>query len=223
MLKDLRLVTGPATPPVSLEEAKLHLRVDTADDDTLIEGLIDAAVAHLDGYSGVLGRAMIAQTWELSLDHFPGRHAALGGFLTGLSAGRRHGRHHHPARIHLPLPPLIAVASIAYVDPQGATQTLDPSQYAVLEGPVAAIDPVWGVTWPATRHQARAVTITFSCGYGAASTDVPKSLIVAIKMLVGHFYANGEAVVGIDQRGTPMPTPLGVDRLITPFRVQSRD
>jgi uncharacterized phiE125 gp8 family phage protein len=65
------LVTPPVAAPVSLAEAKAHLRVDFDDEDALISGLIDAATQHLDGWSGVLGRALMPQTWEMSLDRFP--------------------------------------------------------------------------------------------------------------------------------------------------------
>ncbi|MEH7827111.1 head-tail connector protein [Gemmobacter denitrificans] len=58
------LVTAPTDPVVALEDLKLHLRVDHDDEDDLIEALQAAAVAHLDGWKGVLGRAIKAQTWR---------------------------------------------------------------------------------------------------------------------------------------------------------------
>ncbi|MGV0878061.1 head-tail connector protein [Martelella sp. FLE1502] len=57
------LVTPPDEKPVSLEDVKRHLAVDFADDDSLIADLIDGAIAHLDGWRGVLGRAIMPQTW----------------------------------------------------------------------------------------------------------------------------------------------------------------
>jgi len=62
------LVTPPASLPVSVAEAKAFLRVDHNDEDALIEGLISGAVAHLDGWKGVLGRCIMPQTWSVRVD-----------------------------------------------------------------------------------------------------------------------------------------------------------
>lgn len=61
-------VLPPASPPVTLAQAKAQLRVDGDDADLRIAGLIDAAVDHLDGYRGVLGRCMVTQTWRAEID-----------------------------------------------------------------------------------------------------------------------------------------------------------
>jgi hypothetical protein len=58
MLKPVRTVP-PAEMPVSLDEAKLHCRVDHNAEDAHITGLIAAAATHLDGWSGILGRALV--------------------------------------------------------------------------------------------------------------------------------------------------------------------
>lgn len=60
------LVTPPADPVVSLSDLKDHLRVDADDENDLIEALEQAAVAHLDGWHGILGRAIMAQVWSQS-------------------------------------------------------------------------------------------------------------------------------------------------------------
>lgn len=60
----LTLVTPPTEPVVELEDLKAYLRVTSDDEDSLIESLEQAAVAHLDGWSGVLGRAIRPQTWQ---------------------------------------------------------------------------------------------------------------------------------------------------------------
>ena len=59
------LITPPVAMPVTLAEAKAHCRVDVAEDDALISGLIAGAVGHLDGWTGVLGRCIMPQTWAV--------------------------------------------------------------------------------------------------------------------------------------------------------------
>lgn len=61
------LVTPPVGPVVDLIELKQHLRVDHGDDDALIASLQLAAVAHMDGWTGILGRCILAQTWAVDL------------------------------------------------------------------------------------------------------------------------------------------------------------
>lgn len=60
---DLTLKQGPKSPLVILEDLKLHLRVDHDDEDLLISSLGEAALAHLDGPQGVLGRCIQPQVW----------------------------------------------------------------------------------------------------------------------------------------------------------------
>ncbi|HEV8035971.1 head-tail connector protein [Yoonia sp.] len=58
------LVTAPVLPVVSLIDMREHLRVTAADDDAQIEAIEQAAVGHLDGWRGVLGRCIMPQTWR---------------------------------------------------------------------------------------------------------------------------------------------------------------
>lgn len=58
------LITPPAAPVVALADMKLHLRVSHTDEDSLITALEASAVAYLDGWKGVLGRAIASQVWR---------------------------------------------------------------------------------------------------------------------------------------------------------------
>lgn len=60
------LVTAPIAQPVDLATLKQHLRVSDAEDDGLITDYAAQAVAHLDGWTGVLGRCIMPQTWKVS-------------------------------------------------------------------------------------------------------------------------------------------------------------
>ncbi len=193
----LTLVTGSSSEPVSLDQAKQHLRVDHSDEDELIASLITSASRKLDGRDGELSRALISQTWALSLGRFP-------------------------AEISLPLPPCQSVTSIAYVDENGVAQTLDAANYTLVgaggSGP-ASIVPSWGNAWPSTRDVPEAVTVTFVAGYGDDPLDVPEPIRTAIKMIVAHLYEHREAV--ISATGFVKELPLGVEDHLANFRVRA--
>ncbi|MCA2012401.1 head-tail connector protein [Cereibacter sphaeroides] len=60
------LVVAPTAELVGLEDLKLHCRIDADDEDDLIAAYAAAAQAWLDGWSGVLGRAIMPQTWSVT-------------------------------------------------------------------------------------------------------------------------------------------------------------
>ena len=60
MYQRTKIVTAAAAVPVTLTEAKAHLRVDYTTDDTLITTLINVATEYAEKR---LGRALITQTW----------------------------------------------------------------------------------------------------------------------------------------------------------------
>jgi uncharacterized phiE125 gp8 family phage protein len=157
------LVTPPVAAPVSLAEAKAHLRVDFDDEDALISGLIDAATQHLDGWSGVLGRALMPQTWQMSLDRFP--------------AGA----------IQLPVGPVTFVESVAYLDANGVSQLVSTGDYDVDLAPIEGWIIPRDVGWPQALDSANAVTVRWIAGTGA-----PAPIKQAILLLVGHWYQNRE-------------------------------
>lgn len=61
-------VIAPVQHPVMIDEAKHYCRIDGDDSDALIQGLIDAAVSHFDGFRGILGRCIAEQTWRVEYD-----------------------------------------------------------------------------------------------------------------------------------------------------------
>lgn len=166
----LTIVTAPLASPVTLAEARAHCRADTAD-DTLLQIYLDAAVAHVDGAQGVLGRCLVTQTWDYSFDCFPDE-------------------------ITVPLPTLQSVTSVKYYDVDGIEQTITSSNYTVAGQRIA---PVETFDWPdIDTERPYPITVRFVAGYGDAA-DVPAAIKAAILLLTGDMYANreagGEAVV----------------------------
>ena len=188
------LVTPPAAPVISRDEAKLHLRVDGDDEDGLIDGLIDAALSYLDGYAGILGRCLVNQTWQITADEF--------------------------CRVmRLPLP----ATSIASIKSRDSTGTLSAAiaaaNYDLLQDARgSAVRFRDAYSFPADLAEAEGAVIQFVAGYGTAATDVPMAIRQAMLLLIGHWYANREAVnVG----NITSELPLAVKSLIAPFRLRN--
>lgn len=163
----LQLITAPATQPVTLEQAKAHLRIELDDtsQDAEIERLISAATAYV---QKITSRAMVTQAWRLFLDAFP------------------------VGAIVLPMPPLQSVESIKYTDVEGADQTLPAADYVVNPfGLIGKVTLAAGKSWPATIGQAMAVRVEFTAGYSATPDDIVSALL----LLIGHLDQSREAVV----------------------------
>ena len=143
----LKRTVEPTELPLSLEEVQDHIRWEsTAADQAQIMIYMRSAVEQHDGAAGLLNRCIITQTWEITFDWFP------------------------RGAIRVPLPPLQSITSVQYIDTAGATQTLAASKYKVLNlnSPTRAgrIETAFGETWPSTRDEGEAVTVTFVAGYG---------------------------------------------------------
>lgn len=182
------LVTRPAVEPISLTEAKLHLRVDISNDDSLIQALILAAREMTED---ILRRALITQTWDCILDEFP-----------------------DGDEIVLPLPPLQSVASITYKDQDGDESTFSADDYIVnTDAEPGKVVLAYGASWPSTSlYPTGAVTVQFVAGYGDASTDVPQKYRQAMLLLIAHWYENREAIATTG--AVPKEIPLAVESLL---------
>lgn len=162
-----KLITAPAVEPVSLVEAKAHLRVDGDDDNVLLTMLITTARQEAEK---VTRRALITQTWEVVLDCFP-------------SGG-----------IDLPFPTLQSVTSIKYFDGSNVEQTLSTSAYQVdADSEPGRVALASGYSWPDTYDRLNAVRIRYVAGYGLAAA-VPAAIKQWILIRVATLYENREGV-----------------------------
>ena len=203
----LTVDTVPAAEPVSTADAKTHLRVAIAADDSYIDALVKSSRMHVEE---LLQRVLITQTLKMSMDEFPPDIL----WLPVLSI-----RDADPA-LYLPRSPVQSVASVKYVDDQGTIQTLAASKYRVdTESLVPRITPAYGETWPTTRPITNAVEVLFVAGYGLAGSDVPAPIIHAIKLLIGTHYDPVRATVAM---GAAMKLPDAADALLGPYRVATR-
>ena len=185
-------VTGAtsATEPITLTEAKLHLRVTETADDSLISSLITAARQYAEPYTR---RCFITQTKTLAFDSFPASN-----------------------EIRLPWSKLAGITSITYYDTANALQTLDAANYLLdTVNEPGRVRLISTESWPSVYDRINAVTITYTAGYGAAA-DVPEGIKAAMKLLVGHWYENREGVI----TGTIVTEmKMAVDALLSFYRV----
>ena len=113
----------------------------------------------------------------------------------------------------------MSVDSVSYIDVNGVAQGLGASQYKVdLVTEPARVVPAYGTTWPGARNEIAAVTVNYTCGYGAASA-VPEAIKSWIKLQVGAMYENREAFA--TGRGIVAVELPFVDALLQPYRVLS--
>ena len=194
----LRLITGPAAEPVTLTEAKEHLRVDHSADDALISGMIAAARTYCEHFTA---RAFVTQTWELVLDKFP------------------------TSEIMIPLPPLQSVTSVKYDDSAGNEQTLGALSYDIdtVSQPGWVVPSTAG--WPTSIWEGiNSVRIRFVAGYDPGTdspidlaANVPQSIKAAILLYVGQLYEQREDIV-VGTVVNRVPTG-GIEHLLRQFRV----
>ena len=101
------LKTPPAAEPVSLEMAKDHLKLDTSNDNTLVQMLIQVAREHAEH---LMGRPILPRTYVLHLDTFPADRES----------------------IDLSSSDVVAVTSISYRSNTGALLDLPDTDYILL-------------------------------------------------------------------------------------------
>jgi uncharacterized phiE125 gp8 family phage protein len=152
MTERLRVVQTlpPQGEPLHLDDAKVHCREESTAADVDITAMIPQARQLVEMWSG---RQLVCATWKLYLDAFP-------------------------TEIRVPFPPLREVSSISYVDSNGTTQTLATTEYTVdTNQEPARIVEAYSKSWPVTRYQVNAVTVTFIAGYVVPFTGATSDVL----------------------------------------------
>jgi uncharacterized phiE125 gp8 family phage protein len=187
----LIMTSNPAIEPVSLAEAKLHLRVDSASEDALISSLILTSRLHVET---ALDLALITQSWSYFVDSWPADPVMA-----------------------LPVRPVQSITAIRLYADNGTYETIPPSRYA-LDG---ASTPARLVrrdasTYPSPKRVANGIEIAFTAGYGDTAAAVPAPVRHSILLLVAHWYEHREIV---DAEPTAVRIPSLVSTLLTPYRM----
>lgn len=166
----LSVKTAPTGMPVTLAEAKTHLNVDSGDDDTYIETLVDVATNQFETDTG---RALVDRTYYLDLDGWPEGDA-----------------------IPLQMPPLDSVTSIKHFSTGSATSTVSSSVYGTdLSNEPGRVVLEASKSWPSdTLRPYNGVRVEYVAGYGTASS-VPELAKSGIKLLIGSMYSEREVAI----------------------------
>ena len=184
----LKLITEATALAITVAEAKAQAHVDTSDADARITAYILAATKLAEQATG---RAIMPQTWELTLDAFP-------------------------SAFELTRVPVSAVTSIQYVDFAGGVQLLSETLYALDNADDyghAYVVPVYAGCWPNTRDQVNAVALRYTAGYANAAA-VPESIKLWIAAMVTTMIDNPASV------DSKQSYELGyVDRLLDAYKV----
>ena len=186
----LVMTSGPALEPVSLAEAKAHLRVDGTAEDALIQSLIVTSRLHVEA---ALGLALITQSWSYFLDRWP-----------------------KSARLVLPLRPVAAVSHVRVWNEEGVAETLSPSLFLLDgHGMPPRLVAIAGSPPLSPGRVVNGIEVAFTAGFGAAPGDVPATIRHALLLLVAHWYENREPVeIGAGVNAVPAM----VSDLLAPYR-----
>lgn len=164
---DPEVTVAATVEPLTLEEAKAHLRVEDTDSDTLITALISAARGYVEQVTGLrlAPQTLTLRAWGLE-----------------------------DCTFRLPAAPISEISEITYLDQAGATQTLDPSLYVTdLFGIHPAISRAYNKQWPAHLVQMGSTAFTVACGY--ADGECPTPLKQAMLLCIGDWFANRETSI----------------------------
>jgi uncharacterized phiE125 gp8 family phage protein len=155
-------ISGPAAEPLTLAEAKAHLRVDLSDDDAMIQRMI---VAAREWVETVTGRALMTQSWRMTLDAWPDGEA-----------------------LALIRPPVQAVTAVRTFDAASAANVWAEANYALRFGAEPQGLVRLASAWPAPGRGRMGIEIDLTCGYGAVAADVPASLRQAVLSKTARLY-----------------------------------
>ena len=185
----LVLITPPAVEPVSLVEAKAHLRLTGTDDDDYLAALIAAARIQVEAATR---RVLIEQTWRAYRDEWPS-----------------------DGRVTLPLMPVRSIAEITLYDADGTPTVLAADRWSLDTASSPARLFLRGAA-PASRRVFNGLEIDVVAGYGPSGLDVPQPLRLAVMMLVARWYENRE---GVAYGVVPSSIADPFEALVAPFRV----
>lgn len=185
LLGPLEYVSGGTAQVTDVATAKAWSRITQSEQDSVVDGLIEAATRYVERESD---RMLRPTTFNVPVMRF----------WSGV--------------LKLPKPPLASVTSIKYFDTASVEQTVDSSIYVVRTpwSQPGYVERAPYQVWPVHEWRHFPVTVQFVCGYATAA-DVPQTYKQAMYLLIGHWFYNREAMVN---GSLPQEIAMGVSSLI---------
>lgn len=180
----LKLTLEPQAEPVTLDEARTHLRLETTDDDDLIRGLIRTARTMCETFTG---RALINQNFSLFMDSWPQGDTSMswsilhdGNDITSF-----------PLDVELPRPPLVSVSKVnVYDENDVATPLLASNYFTDTASQPGRLSLRINAQIPTPGRKNNGIEIQYTAGYGGNSAAIPAPLVLGIKLLIAALYEN---------------------------------
>jgi uncharacterized phiE125 gp8 family phage protein len=185
----LVMTAPPAVEPVTVADAKAHMRIDGSNEDVLIASLLLTSRLHIEV---ALSLALITQSWTLTLSRWPGSRD-----------------------VELPLTPLRSIDEVRVKNAAGVANVVPAESYLVdLASRPARL--LWNKTArPEPQIRANGIEIDMTAGFGSTGDSVPAPLKHAMLMLTAHWYEHRDPEeIGSDDARIPD----AVSALINPFR-----
>ena len=189
-MRAYKVVTPATTNPITLTEAKTHLKVDTTADDTFITNLIKSATSSAQEYTN---RFFITTTIQQYGDKWED--------ISNLFKS-----------------PVLSVSHIKYVDPDGTLQTLSTNVYFVDEvNKPARIGLKPNQSFPTIIDRLNAVYVEYRVGTAAGPDEVDEGIRQALLLTIGNWYQNRQAVVTGTIATEP---PMNAKFLLDQYKIQ---
>ena len=178
--------TAPAVEPLTLADVKAHLRIDSNEEDALLQSLILTSRLHVEV---ALGLALITQTWSCFFDRWP---LALSSSV---------------AALNLPLSPVKSVEAVRIYAEDGTFASLPLSGFTFdLASRTPRVIRRLGTQTTDPGRRMNGIEISVTAGFGATAADVPAPIRQALLLLVAHWYEHRDpGEIGSPDARIPIP------------------
>ncbi len=183
------VIDPPAIEPVTLAEAKAHLRLTGTADDDYVAAMITAARIQVETATR---RVLIDQTWRIFRDDWPA-----------------------DGRVTLTVVPLKAVTAVTDFDAEGEPTVIPATDWVLDAASSPARLRLTGAA-PAPGRPINGIEIDVVAGYGLSGLSVPQPLRLAIMTLVARWYEDRE---GLSYGIVPSRVAAAFEAQVAPFRV----